>query len=629
MRYKFKEFNFDSASLVLMKNGEVISIRHNEAKVLALLLENVDKVISKEGILSDVWQDKVVSEQAVFQNISSLRSLFGSQAIKTFPKRGYQWQLSTKPLTDDLPLTAAPVGDLSVGDIPVADLPVCNLPIDDIPVGNLPVENVSVKSAQTGYWPYVFLLSLLVIVIGFFTWPNNTAQESHPPAIRLAYIPIVDQQATTRLALLDNDKFDYTELTHINSANFLTSAELEYPNLAERYPFILTGKIREYQQKVYLDFLLKGPYVDWQGQLYANSNEELVQQLQQHLAQPFIYQFLSSPQSPEFKKSSLSLAHQQLPEDRNILCHLIDIYIETKELDKAMALAEKLATQARTQDDWQQLGNALLYQSTVLTSKDLYQLSADKLALATKAFENINDLSGQADAWNAQSWLDHKYDDYAAIKASLLKSAQLAFAAADKPRELHALTYLSVLAHKHQQEDDKYAYLRQAETKMNDYQLPIYHFAKVPFHYAIFAQTPQAKEPHLKQVLEFTKLTPDHWVAQSSRKQLVLQYIEQKRLQEAQALVEAMNTDNAQNSYLKTLLAKANLKMEEFIVHAQRTFEQAQLAGNHTLSLDVALLLCSTANIDVNYDFYSLYIDENASLSWRRDNEMKLLALNQ
>ena len=96
MRYKIEEFDFDSVSLVLMKNGEPITIRHNEAKVLALLLENIDTVLSKENILSAVWQDKIVSEQAVFQNISHLRILFGNNAIKTFSKRGYQWQLSVE-----------------------------------------------------------------------------------------------------------------------------------------------------------------------------------------------------------------------------------------------------------------------------------------------------------------------------------------------------------------------------------------------------------------------------------------------------------------------------------------------------------------------------------------------------
>ena len=77
MRYKINDVDFDSVSLVLSQHGQPLNIRHNEARVLLLLLENADRVISKEEILTQVWQDKVVSEQAVFQNISSLRSVFG------------------------------------------------------------------------------------------------------------------------------------------------------------------------------------------------------------------------------------------------------------------------------------------------------------------------------------------------------------------------------------------------------------------------------------------------------------------------------------------------------------------------------------------------------------------------
>ena len=94
MRYIFQNFEFDSTSLVLKKDNQALAIRHNEAKVLKLLLEHSDNVFSKEEILSHVWQDKVVSEQAVFQSISNLRALLGNQAIKTFSKRGYQWQLN-------------------------------------------------------------------------------------------------------------------------------------------------------------------------------------------------------------------------------------------------------------------------------------------------------------------------------------------------------------------------------------------------------------------------------------------------------------------------------------------------------------------------------------------------------
>ena len=75
MRYIFQNFEFDSTSLVLKKDNQALAIRHHEAKVLQFLLEHSDNVFSKEEILSHVWQDKVVSEQAVFQSISNLRAL--------------------------------------------------------------------------------------------------------------------------------------------------------------------------------------------------------------------------------------------------------------------------------------------------------------------------------------------------------------------------------------------------------------------------------------------------------------------------------------------------------------------------------------------------------------------------
>ena len=190
------------------------------------------------------------------------------------------------------------------------------------------------------------------------------------------------------------------------------------------------------------------------------------------------------------------------------------------------------------------------------------------------------------------------------------------------------MTYLSVLAYKNQQEDDKYLYLRQAENKMKAYQLPSYHFAIVPYHYAIFAKSHQDKEPHLKQVLKLATLTPDFWAAQNSRQQLMKYYISQNRLTEAQALISNITKDNARNSYLRTLLAQAQKNDEAFVNHAQRTFEQAELAGNIDLSLDMALLMCSTKSTQVNYDFYSRYIDEKATDYWRLNNEDKLLTLN-
>ena len=78
----------------------------------------------------------------------------------------------------------------------------------------------------------------------------------------------------------------------------------------------------------------------------------------------------------------------------------------------------------------------------------------------------------------------------------------------------------------------------------------------------------------------------------------------------------------------KTLLAKAEQDNEAFVLHAQRTFEQANLAGEKKLSLDIALLLCEASDLPVNYDFYSQYIQDNANKRWRQANETKLMAIN-
>ena len=603
MHYIFRNFEFDSTSLLLTKNGEIVTIRHNEAKVLSLLLEQADKVLSKEDILANVWQDKVVSEQAVFQNMSHLRNLFGNDAIKTFPKRGYQWQLEIKRISEKPQQT-----------------------INIVETSKQSTQFVTIKNWFR--WQHIVLLGCILFVMFVLTMQTNSSKKNTNDIIKLAYIPFSNNQELADITFDDNALFDFTALTQLNTTHFKDTIEISYPKLKSNHPFVLTGNIRTYKHKIYLNFLLKGPYGDWSGQLSALSKTDIINKLQGHLKQTFLYDILSKPQAPQLKQANLSIAHQQTPTDLINLGELVKSYIAIEELEKAMVMADKLASIASLQSNALQIGNALLLQSEILTRKELYDLSSHKLTLAIEQFKEIEDLGNQADAWFAQSWLDHQQDDYAAIKIHLLKSADLAFEIQDKERELDVLTYLSVMAHKHHQEIDQYLYLQQAENKMKSYQLPIYHFARIPFHYAIFAKKALDKEPHFKQVLEFTALTPDNWVAQSSRLSLMKYYINQKRLEEAQVLLNNLKTENTQNLYLKTLLAKAKKQTDVFNRLAQRTFEQAQLSGNKSISLDVALLLCSDPDIQVNYDFYSQYIHENASKYWRRDNEVKLLALN-
>ncbi len=72
--------------------GEEIKIRSKSFELLALFLAHPNELISKETMLSVIWDDVAVDEQVIFQSIKELRKAFGSiDAIKTFPRKGYQW----------------------------------------------------------------------------------------------------------------------------------------------------------------------------------------------------------------------------------------------------------------------------------------------------------------------------------------------------------------------------------------------------------------------------------------------------------------------------------------------------------------------------------------------------------
>ncbi|NQZ83242.1 MAG: winged helix-turn-helix domain-containing protein, partial [Colwellia sp.] len=383
MRYRFNEFEFDSESLLLTKNDEALAIRHTEAKVLAVLLEQVDTVLNKEDILSLVWQNKIVSEQVVFQNISHLRNLFGIDAIKTFPKRGYQWQLNTEVVTPETQF------------------------IPD----NLHSQNVFDSSQQSphlrlakkrGFWQLVGLTCIIFITFVVIYSPNKLVLEKSHSVIKLAYIPMTNLDHKTRAKhediiledaiFEDNSDFDFTVLSHLDTELFEDAIETEYPKLSKTHRFILTGKIRTYKQQTYLDFMVTGPFSDWPGQLSGSSKQDVFEQMQRHLKQQIIYDFISKPQPLDLKQARLSIAHQVSPNDLIILRKLSIFYYKTDELEKAMVMADKLINLAQSQNNTQHMGRALLYQSKILTKKKLYDLSAQKLKLAIEQFEKINDL---------------------------------------------------------------------------------------------------------------------------------------------------------------------------------------------------------------------------------------------
>ena len=112
---------------------------------------------------------------------------------------------------------------------------------------------------------------------------SPSPQKEKSAVISIAYIPISNQHEAKFVRLDDNEHFDFTELPQLNAENFQASVELQYPLLAEAHPLVLSGFIRRYNKKTYLDFILKGPFSEWQGQISGVDQQAVLNQLQLHL----------------------------------------------------------------------------------------------------------------------------------------------------------------------------------------------------------------------------------------------------------------------------------------------------------------------------------------------------------
>lgn len=101
MIYRFDRFELDTAKVELRSGGEVCSIEPQVFALLALLVDNRERLVSKDEIIEKVWDGRVVSESAVASRIKSARKVLGDdgktqQYIKTIHGQGFRFVADAK-----------------------------------------------------------------------------------------------------------------------------------------------------------------------------------------------------------------------------------------------------------------------------------------------------------------------------------------------------------------------------------------------------------------------------------------------------------------------------------------------------------------------------------------------------
>ena len=96
MLFLFKNYALDSERRDLRADGAAVSVEPQVFDVLVYLIENRDRVVSKDDLIASVWGGRIVSESTLASRINAVRKAIGDSGekqnfIRTFSKKGFRF----------------------------------------------------------------------------------------------------------------------------------------------------------------------------------------------------------------------------------------------------------------------------------------------------------------------------------------------------------------------------------------------------------------------------------------------------------------------------------------------------------------------------------------------------------
>ena len=142
MRYLFEDYMLDTDRRELHRGADAVSITPQAFDLLDFLIWNRERVVSKDDLISVVWNGRIVSDAALTTRLNVTRSAIGDtgeeqRLIKTLPRKGFRFvgvvreeRASASVATADAPMESRKPS-LSLPDKPsIAVLPFQNLSND-------------------------------------------------------------------------------------------------------------------------------------------------------------------------------------------------------------------------------------------------------------------------------------------------------------------------------------------------------------------------------------------------------------------------------------------------------------------------------------------------------------------
>ncbi len=106
MRFRFKQFTLDTERFELLDEDVMLHVEPQVIELLALLIKNRSRLVTKEEINETVWKGRVVSDSALSSRIKTARQLVGDNGnkqdlIRTIHKKGFRFVAEAIELDTD------------------------------------------------------------------------------------------------------------------------------------------------------------------------------------------------------------------------------------------------------------------------------------------------------------------------------------------------------------------------------------------------------------------------------------------------------------------------------------------------------------------------------------------------
>src|ERR1700674_3323674 len=94
--YRLDGVEIDTSRFCLKRDGEERHLRQQTFQVLVYLLEQRERLVTKDELIDYVWHDTAVTDNALEQCLAEIRKVLGDDSrnprfIKTVPRAGYRF----------------------------------------------------------------------------------------------------------------------------------------------------------------------------------------------------------------------------------------------------------------------------------------------------------------------------------------------------------------------------------------------------------------------------------------------------------------------------------------------------------------------------------------------------------